>query len=94
MGPITPADHFVLTIWHWIAGFIITGGGGAALLTWWLSQRKKRPATQHPHEKALDDHKEDDRREFTEIKSHLEKQWDVLLQIQGDLGKVKGKLGI
>ena len=95
---MTPADHVVLTVWHWIAGFVITGGGGAALLTWWLSRKKKRMASDdHPHQvlhKKIDAHILEDNARFEQANNMLEKSYGLLIDMKEDMGKVKGKLNI
>ena len=96
---MTPGDHVVLTVWHWVAGFVITGGGGAAILTWWLSQNKKKKMSSpdHPHKvlhNALQSHIEEDGAKFVQVNNLFEKQFSVLMDIKEDIGKIKGKMNI
>jgi len=94
---VATSDQIVLTVWHWVIGALGSGGVLAAIVSYILSQRKKKKisvAVDAAWDKALEDHKSDDTNKFIAINNHLEKQYDIMVSMSTDIGKIKGKLGI
>lgn len=92
-----PTDtHVIVSAWNWMTQSALGAGILSGLFIWWFTQ-KRRKLTKHPHqilEEKLNDHIKDDDGFKAEFKGHLEKQWDVLMDLKSDTGKIKGKLGI
>lgn len=86
-------DKFILLVAHWIEHLLVAGGCSGAILTWWLS-KKKKPHLQFALSKEFEEHKAEDGKKFDGINGHLEKQYDLMVSVSTDLGKIKGKLDI
>lgn len=90
------SDQIILTIFHWIEHALIAGGGLAVIVTYWLNRRKngKAAKVEYARKEELTAHQESNVRDFSEVKGHLEKQYDLLVDVKGDMGKLKGKFKI
>ncbi len=95
-------DHLAAQIGHWVWAILITGGGAGAIIAWWLTKGKKvDDMSLYAKASELLTHVENDVKAFDNIDKkiekhddHFEKQYQILLDISKDMGKIKGKLGV
>ena len=87
-------EKLAAQIGHWIYAIFITGGGIGAVIAWYLTYKRKPKPSHERCSSELNEHKQIDIREFSAVYGHIDKQYNILLDITSDLGKIKGALGV